>query len=111
MANDLAAVSSHNVELREKVDTIPQLNVAIQVLNNVLIARVCVIYDDVYFALSGTGLVCLHVHIHTHQELQKNNEALLQMYGEKAEEAEELKLDIQDMKDMYKQQIDALTKR
>ena len=61
--------------------------------------------------------MCLHVHIHTHthththQELQKNNEALLQMYGEKAEEAEELKLDIQDMKDMYKQQIDALTKR
>ena len=48
MANDLAAVSSHNVELREKVDTIPQLNVAIQVLNKVLIAHVCVIYGDVY---------------------------------------------------------------
>ena len=45
------------------------------------------------------------------QELQKNNEALLQMYGEKAEETEELKLDIQDLKEMYRQQIDDLTKR
>ena len=45
------------------------------------------------------------------QELVKHNDALLQMYGEKAEEAEELKLDIQDLKDMYRQQIDHLTKR
>ena len=45
------------------------------------------------------------------QELQKRNEALLQMYGEKAEETEELRLDIQDLKEMYRQQIDALTKR
>ena len=27
------------------------------------------------------------------------------MYGEKAEEAEELKLDIQDLKSMYRQQV------
>lgn len=46
MANDLAAMSTHNVELREKVDTIPQLNVTIQVLNNVLIALVCVIDEE-----------------------------------------------------------------
>ena len=45
------------------------------------------------------------------QELQKDNEALLQMYGEKAERAEELRLDIEDLKEMYRQQIDALTKR
>lgn len=45
------------------------------------------------------------------QEIQKKNEALLQMYGEKAELAEELKLDIQDLKEMYRQQIDTLTKR
>ena len=50
----------------------------------------------------------IHAYI---QELQKNNEALLQMYGEKAEETEELKLDIQDVKEMYRQQIDDLTKR
>ena len=57
-------------------------------------------------------LVCNYfLHAHTHQELEKSNEALLQMYGEKAELAEELKLDIQDLKDMYRQQIDELTKR
>ncbi|XP_037093802.1 TATA element modulatory factor-like [Pollicipes pollicipes] len=33
------------------------------------------------------------------------------MYGEKAEESEELKLDLADVKEMYKQQIDQLTKR
>ena len=31
------------------------------------------------------------------------------MYGEKVEEAEELKLDLQDVKEMYKMQIDQLT--
>ena len=30
---------------------------------------------------------------------------MLQMYGEKAEEAEELKLDIDDLKTMYRQQV------
>jgi hypothetical protein len=30
---------------------------------------------------------------------------MLQMYGEKAEETEELKLDIQDLKSMYRQQV------
>ena len=30
---------------------------------------------------------------------------MLQMYGEKAEEAEELKLDINDLKTMYRQQV------
>ena len=33
------------------------------------------------------------------------------MYGEKAEKAEELRLDIVDLKEMYKQQIDTLTQR
>ena len=28
------------------------------------------------------------------------------MYGEKSEEAEELRLDLQDVKEMYKQQVD-----
>ena len=36
-------------------------------------------------------------------------ELLIQMYGEKVEEAEELKLDLQDVKEMYKMQIDQLT--
>ncbi|XP_043247560.1 TATA element modulatory factor-like, partial [Amphibalanus amphitrite] len=46
-----------------------------------------------------------------YQQLQATYNALLQMYGEKAEESEELKLDLADVKEMYKQQIDQLTKR
>lgn len=37
--------------------------------------------------------------------LQKRYDALLQLYGEKLEESEELKLDLQDVKDMYKAQV------
>ncbi|XP_050533623.1 TATA element modulatory factor-like [Daktulosphaira vitifoliae] len=37
--------------------------------------------------------------------LQKRYDALLQMYGEKIEESEELKLDLQDVKEMYKAQF------
>lgn len=37
--------------------------------------------------------------------MKKKQDAILQMYGEKAEEAEELKLDIQDLKLMYRQQV------
>ena len=39
------------------------------------------------------------------QKLQKNYDALLLMYGEKAEEAEELKLDLLDVKAMYRSQV------
>lgn len=39
------------------------------------------------------------------QELDQRYNALLQMYGEKVEEADELKLDLQDVKDMYKAQV------
>ena len=42
------------------------------------------------------------------QELQTKYNALLQMYGEKQEETEELKLDLQDIKSMYKAQIQEL---
>ena len=33
------------------------------------------------------------------------------MYGEKVEEAEELRLDLQDVKDMYKMQIEDLLRK
>ena len=39
------------------------------------------------------------------KEVQQKYEAMLQMYGEKAEETEELKLDIQDLKTLYRQQV------
>jgi len=43
------------------------------------------------------------------QELDQRYNALLQMYGEKVEEAEELRLDILDVKDMYKSQVVTLS--
>lgn len=42
------------------------------------------------------------------EELQQQYDTLCQLYGEKVEETEELKLDLQDVKDMYKSQIDEL---
>ncbi|XP_043280220.1 TATA element modulatory factor [Venturia canescens] len=44
-------------------------------------------------------------------EIQTRYDALLQMYGEKIEETQELRLDLEDVKAMYKSQIDQLLKR
>ncbi|KAJ7998975.1 hypothetical protein DPEC_G00210570 [Dallia pectoralis] len=44
------------------------------------------------------------------QELDQRHNTILQMYGEKAEEAQELRLDLEDVKNMYKIQIDELLK-
>lgn len=44
-------------------------------------------------------------------DIQTKYDALLQMYGEKVEENQELRLDLQDIKEMYKSQIDQLLKR
>ncbi|XP_063767762.1 LOW QUALITY PROTEIN: TATA element modulatory factor [Eleginops maclovinus] len=44
------------------------------------------------------------------KDLQQRHNTILQMYGEKAEEAEELRLDLIDVKNMYKTQIDELLK-
>uniref|UniRef100_A0A8D9DSZ9 TATA element modulatory factor n=1 Tax=Cacopsylla melanoneura TaxID=428564 RepID=A0A8D9DSZ9_9HEMI len=46
-----------------------------------------------------------------HSELQTQYDALLQMYGEKLEECQELRLDLDDVKEMYKAQIDQLLKK
>lgn len=40
--------------------------------------------------------------------MQEQYDAILQMYGEKVEENDELQLDLQDVKDMYRAQIDDL---
>ncbi|XP_046994565.1 TATA element modulatory factor isoform X1 [Schistocerca americana] len=45
------------------------------------------------------------------EDIQHKYDALLQMYGEKVEETQELKLDLQDVKEMYKTQIDQLLKK
>lgn len=41
-------------------------------------------------------------------KLQQEYDLLCQLYGEKVEEAEELKLDLQDVKELYKAQLDEL---
>jgi hypothetical protein len=41
-------------------------------------------------------------------QLSAQNSHLLQMYGEKAEEAQELQLDLQDVKSLYQGQIQQL---
>ncbi|VDP11069.1 unnamed protein product, partial [Soboliphyme baturini] len=39
------------------------------------------------------------------QDLNNRHQALLQLYGQKIEEADELRMDLQDLKDMYRQQV------
>ena len=39
------------------------------------------------------------------KDLDGRYNAMLQMYGEKVEEVDELRLDLQDVKDMYKGQV------
>uniref|UniRef100_A0A182PWY6 TMF_TATA_bd domain-containing protein n=1 Tax=Anopheles epiroticus TaxID=199890 RepID=A0A182PWY6_9DIPT len=46
-----------------------------------------------------------------HMELQNRYDALLQLYGESVEKTEELQLDLADVKEMYKLQIDDLLQR
>lgn len=46
-----------------------------------------------------------------YNELQRKYDAILQMYGEKVEETQELQLDLLDVKEMYKVQIDELLKQ
>ncbi|XP_050079736.1 TATA element modulatory factor [Anopheles maculipalpis] len=46
-----------------------------------------------------------------HKDLQNRYDALLQMYGESVEKTEELQLDLADVKEMYKIQIDDLLQR
>ncbi|XP_077849440.1 TATA element modulatory factor isoform X3 [Macaca mulatta] len=45
------------------------------------------------------------------RDLDQRYNTILQMYGEKAEEAEELRLDLEDVKNMYKTQIDELLRQ
>ncbi len=44
------------------------------------------------------------------QELDSRYNAVLQMYGEKAEEVDELKMDLHDIKQMYKQQVSQVSR-
>lgn len=43
--------------------------------------------------------------------MQQKYDALLQMYGEKVEEIQELNLDLQEVKDIYRGQLDELLRQ
>lgn len=45
------------------------------------------------------------------QNVEREHEVLMQMFGEKTEQVNELTLDLQDVKDAYRAQIDQLTSR
>lgn len=47
----------------------------------------------------------LEKQLNAQNELQTRYDALLQMYGEKMEECQELRLDLEDVKEMYKIQV------
>ncbi|KPJ20438.1 TATA element modulatory factor [Papilio machaon] len=53
-------------------------------------------------------LADLHAQLQDHQSLQEQYDALLQMYGEKEEQLAELRLDLQDVTQLYKAQLDEL---
>ncbi|XP_068618483.1 TATA element modulatory factor isoform X2 [Battus philenor] len=53
-------------------------------------------------------LAHLHAQLQEHQSLQEQYDALLQMYGEKEEQMSELELDLQDVTQLYKAQLDEL---
>lgn len=44
-------------------------------------------------------------------DLQQKYDALLQMYGEKVEEIQEVNLDLEEVKEMYRGQIDELLRQ
>jgi len=49
--------------------------------------------------------ICENTYFSPSQEVTARHDAVLTMYGEKAEEAEELRLDLEDVKTMYRQQV------
>lgn len=101
MAEELVRLTNQTEEMDEMVKEIPTLKVhlkvsAIKAHTGFLNAVFAECVSDV----CGCAL----------QDLQQRHNTILQMYGEKAEEAEELRLDLIDVKNMYKCQIDELLK-
>ena len=60
------------------------------------------------FSNTFSGTLLLTISPYFTQELQTRYDTLLQMYGEKAEEVHELQLDLADVREAYKAQIEQL---
>ncbi|KAL5017812.1 hypothetical protein ScPMuIL_003534 [Solemya velum] len=80
MARELVNLSNKNDELQEKVLELPEL-------------------QRLYTFIINNSRLSVH------QQLDQRYNALLQMYGEKVEEVNELRLDLHDVKEMYKAQV------
>lgn len=111
MAEELVRLTSQNDEMEEKVKEIPKLKILLKVS---CICRIAVTNVDWrWVIISSCNQVLCPVEVQSFcffQDLEQRHNTILQMYGEKAEEAEELRLDLEDVKSMYKIQIDELLK-
>ena len=58
-----------------------------------------------------TMLTVSYLQIHLYFVVIDSNHFIFQMYGEKEEETQELRLDLQDVKEMYKMQIEELLRK
>lgn len=107
MAEELVRLTNQNDEMEEKVKEIPKLKIQLKVRKERNHD-----YADVnvhQFLFSGAvHAYSSNLSGHALQDLEQRHNTILQMYGEKAEEAEELRLDLEDVKNMYKTQIDEL---
>lgn len=66
-------------------------------------------FDVLFFLIQIKDKLATHDSVVSQfAELQQQYDTMQQMYGEKVEETEELQLDLQDVKDMYRAQIDDL---
>lgn len=101
LTEEVAQLAAKNELLEERVRTIPTLQTALKVC----VLCLCVRCVCVCICVGGWVAVQLAVVCFLLQEMHTRNETLLQMYGEKSEQAEELRLDLIDVKEMYRQQV------
>ena len=120
MTEELAKLSSANEDLKLQAESVEPLKnrLVVSDLRQLFLSSVLALIHTLLSLLSLLSLYlplslplsfssCSHS-VSYSQEVQQKYEAMLQMYGEKAEETEELKLDIQDVKTMYRQQVSTL---
>lgn len=93
MAQELVRLSARNDAAMVELENLKELKTKFAVSNKFFYT-----FDRLIFI--ADQFIC--------QNMEGKYNALLQMYGEKVEEAQELRMDLQDVKDMYRVQIDHL---
>lgn len=102
MAEELVRLTNQNDDIEEKVKEIPKLKIQLKVSSALENGYIAAAFVKSAVSFKNNMCECAF------QELEQRHNTILQMYGEKAEEAEELRLDLEDVKNMYKTQIDEL---